>query len=105
MVRESVIENEGGREKGGESGVEDEKSKRIKNVKFMHRGVLFYIWHTVRMCLLHITARGGGANIWHAPLDCHCYIRKNKSFRTVQETNGAGERRVLVCKTVCCQQP
>lgn len=62
MVRERVIENEGGREKGGESGMEDEKSKRIKNVKFMHggRGGLFYIWHTVRMCLLHIAAQRGG---------------------------------------------
>lgn len=38
MVRERERENEGGREKGGESGVEDEKSKRIKNVKFMHGG-------------------------------------------------------------------
>ncbi len=27
-----------GERKGGENGVEDEKSKRIKNVKFMHPG-------------------------------------------------------------------
>lgn len=78
MVRERVIENEGGREKGGESSVEDEKSKRIKNVKFMHRGgSVLHMAHCTNVFTSHYgLRRGGGANPWHAPLDCHRYIKK-----------------------------
>lgn len=60
MVRKRESNREA---RGRESSVEDEKSNRIKNVKLMHGGVrLFYIWHTVLMCLLHIMATQGGGD-------------------------------------------
>lgn len=63
MVRERVIENEEGRGKGGESGMEDEKSKRIKNVKFMHGeggASLLHMEHCANVFTSHYSQRSGG---------------------------------------------
>lgn len=66
-----------GEEKGGESSVEDEKSKRIKNVKFMHRGGFCFTYGTLFECVYFTLRpkeregrRGGrlihGTHLWTA---------------------------------------